>query len=128
MLEVSVSDDQQLTLHNAWGAIDCVFAINPNHVRNQMEGGFIDGLNAALFNDVEIEQGRTLNNNFHSMRWMRQKESPVDVQVAILENDYPPTGVGEPPTAPAAAALANAIYAASGKRIRELPIANQIKI
>lgn len=128
VIEVSMNEKDELTLHKAWGAIDCGFAINPNHIRNQMEGGFIDGLNAALFNKVNIEQGRVTNNNFHTLRWMRMREAPNVIEVDIIQNDYPPTGVGEPPTAPAAAALANAIYAASGKRIRRLPLSDSIKI
>jgi isoquinoline 1-oxidoreductase beta subunit len=128
VIEVSVSNNNQLVLHDAWGAIDCGFAINPNHIRNQMEGGFIDGLNAALFNKVVVEQGQAMNNNFHTLRWMKMKEAPKNIQVDIIQNHYPPTGVGEPPTAPAAAALANAIFAASGQRIRQLPIADSISI
>jgi isoquinoline 1-oxidoreductase beta subunit len=128
VIEVSVSSDNTLTLHNAWGAIDCGFAINPNHIRNQMEGGFIDGLSAALFNKVVVEKGQVINNNFHTLRWMKMKEAPKQIQVDIIQNDYPPTGVGEPPTAPAAAALANAIFAASGQRIRQLPLADSIRI
>lgn len=128
VIEVSVSEQNELTLHDAWGAIDCGFAINPNHIRNQMEGGFIDGLNAALFNKVTVEKGQAVNNNFHTLRWMKMKESPNNIQVDIIQNNFPPTGVGEPPTAPAAAALANAIYAASGQRIRQLPLSNSIRI
>lgn len=128
VLEVSVSDDEKLTLVKAWGCIDCGFAINPNHVRNQMEGGFLDGLSTALFNDVDVVDGQVINNNFHTLRFMRMAEAPIDVEVDIAQNDYPPTGVGEPPTAPAAAALANAIFAASGKRIRSLPIAQHVRI
>lgn len=128
VIEVSVTEQDELKLHDAWGTIDCGFAINPNHVKNQMEGGYIDGLNAALFNQVEVIKGQVQNNNFHTLRWMRMKESPVNIEVKIIENDYPPTGVGEPPTAPAAASLANAIFAASGKRIRSLPLSKQIKI
>lgn len=128
VLEVAVNEKEELSILNAWGAIDCGFAINPNHVRNQMEGGFVDGLSAALFHDIEVEKGRTINNNFHTLRLMKMKESPLNIEVDIIQNDYPPTGVGEPPTAPAAAALTNAIYAASGKRIRTLPIAKQIRI
>lgn len=122
VIEVSVNENDVLQIHDAWGAIDCGFAVNPNHVRNQMEGGFIDGLNAALFNKVNIVEGQVTNNNFNTLEWMRMTHSPNNVEVDIIQNDYPPTGVGEPPTAPAAAALANAIYAACGRRIRSLPI------
>ena len=128
VIEVAVNSNHELDIRHAWGAIDCGFAINPNHVKNQMEGGFVDGLSAALFHDIQIENGRTLNNNFHTLRLMKMKEAPRIIEVDIIENDYPPTGVGEPPTAPAAAALTNAIFAASGKRIRTLPVASHFRI
>lgn len=128
VIEVEIDPQNQLTLHNAWGAIDCGLAINPNHIRSQMEGGFIEGLNAALFNSVKIEKGRVINNNFHTLRWIKMREAPPSIEVDIINNDYPPTGVGEPPTAPAAAALANAIFAASGQRIRRLPISESVRI
>ena len=127
VVEVEVAQNK-LTILKAWGAIDCGLAINPNHIRNQMEGGFIDGLNAALFNKVNIEAGTVVNNNFHTLPFMRMTHSPVSVDVEIIQNQYEPTGVGEPPTAPAAAALTNAIYAACGKRIRKLPIAEQMTV
>jgi isoquinoline 1-oxidoreductase beta subunit len=128
VLEVAVNEREELRINKAWGAIDCGFAINPNHIRAQMEGGFIDGLNAALFNKAIIKNGRVQNNNFDTLRWMRMREAPVDIEVAIIDSGYEPTGVGEPPVAPAGAALANAIYAACGKRIRRMPIAESINI
>jgi isoquinoline 1-oxidoreductase beta subunit len=128
VIEVAVDEKNQLKLCKAWGAIDCGFAINPNHIRNQMEGGFIEGLNAALFNNAKIEKGRAINNNFHTLRWIKMREAPRMIDVDIIENDYPPTGVGEPPTAPAAAALTNAIFAATGRRLRRLPLDESIKI
>ncbi|MFT4924137.1 MAG: isoquinoline 1-oxidoreductase beta subunit [Phenylobacterium sp.] len=111
-----------MQITKAWGAIDCGLPLNTNHIANQMQGGFIDGLNAALFNEVKISQGKVDNTNFHTLRWMKMADSPQDIQVDIIKNDYPPTGVGEPPTAPAAAALANAIFAATGERLRTLPL------
>lgn len=128
VIEVSVSEQNELKLHQAWGAIDCGLPINPNHIRNQMQGGFIDGLNAALFNKANVKEGRVQQNNFGAFRWMRMREAPLDIHVTIIENGYKPTGVGEPPTPPAPAALANAIFAASGKRVRRLPIAESVKI
>lgn len=128
VLEVSVNEREELRILNAWGAIDCGFPINPNHIRAQMEGGFIDGLNAALFNRVVIRNGQVQNNNFGALRWMRMREAPARIEVRILDHGHGPTGVGEPPVAPAGAALANAIYAACGKRIRRMPIAESIRI
>lgn len=128
VLEVSVSDTDELKILRAWGAIDCGFAINPNHIRSQMEGGFVDGLNAALFNDVRVSEGRVVNDNFNTLRWMRLREAPMSIEVEIIDSGYDPTGVGEPPLAPAGAALANAIFAACGKRVRRMPIADTFKI
>lgn len=127
VVEVKVMDNH-LNILNAWGAIDCGFAINPNHIRNQMEGGFIDGLNATLFNKVNVVNGTVQNNNFDTLPFMQMLHAPQDIPVSIISNDYPPTGVGEPPTAPAAAALCNAIFAASGNRIRKLPIAEHMSV
>lgn len=124
VIEVTVTDKNELQLNKAWGAIDCGFAVNPNHVRAQMEGGFIDGLNAALFNKGIIKDGEVQTRNFDTLRWMRMQHAPRDIEVAIIENEFEPTGAGEPPTAPAPAALTNAIFAACGKRIRKLPIAD----
>lgn len=128
VVEVSVSERDELKIHRAWGAIDCGLAINPNHIRAQMEGGFIEGMNAALFNNAVVRDGQVQNNNFDTLRWMRLREAPPDIQVAIIDSGYGPTGVGEPPLAPAGAALVNAIFAASGKRIRRLPLSESIRI
>ena len=122
VVEVDSRGKDGMKITGIWGAIDCGLPLNPNHIRNQMEGGFIDGLNASIYNDAKIEGGRVMNSNFDQQPWIRMADTPALFEVAIIENDYPPTGVGEPPTAPAAAALANAIFAATGKRQRKLPI------
>jgi len=122
VVEVDSRADGPMKITGIWGAIDCGLPLNPNHIRNQMEGGFIDGLNVALFNDAKVSDGRVVNKNFDQQPWIRMFDTPSTLEVVIIENDHPPTGVGEPPTAPAPAALANAIYAATGKRIRKLPI------
>lgn len=121
VVEVSVIDNI-LKIHQAWGAIDCGLPINPNHIRAQMEGGFIDGLNAALFNKINMVEGAVQNNQFGLLKMGLMKHAPYKIHTQIIANDYEPTGVGEPPTAPAMAALVNAIFAASGIRIRSLPV------
>jgi isoquinoline 1-oxidoreductase beta subunit len=122
VVEVDSRAEGPMKITGIWGAIDCGLPLNPNHIRNQMEGGFIDGLNVALFNDAKVSGGRVINGNFDQQPWIRMLDTPAKFEVTIVDNDHPPTGVGEPPTAPAPAALANAIYAATGKRIRKLPI------
>ncbi|WDE06162.1 xanthine dehydrogenase family protein molybdopterin-binding subunit [Thalassomonas viridans] len=122
VVEVDARGQGPAKITGIWGAIDCGLPLNPNHIRNQMEGGFIDGLNAAMFNEAKVSGGRVVNTNFHQLPFIRMADTPALFEVAIIENDYPPTGVGEPPTAPAAAALANAMFAATGKRQRKLPV------
>ncbi|QIL88533.1 molybdopterin-dependent oxidoreductase [Microbulbifer sp. SH-1] len=128
VLQVHVDDNKQLSLQKAWGAIDCGFAVNPNHIRAQMEGGLIDGLNAALFNEAVIEDSQVQTRNFGQLRWMRMGETPLEIETEIIESDREPTGVGEPPVPPAPAALANAIFAASGLRLRRMPFSEHIRI
>ncbi len=128
IVEVKMSERNELEIQRAWGAIDCGFAINPNHIKSQMEGGFVDGFNAVLFNRALVRDGQVQNKNFDTLRWIRMRESPREIQIRIIDSGYPPTGVGEPPVAPAGAALVNAVFAASGKRIRRLPLADSIVI
>ena len=98
--------------------------INPNMVKEQMEGGIVFGLTAALKANITIENGRVQQSNFHDYPLLRMDEMPA-IQVHIVPSEAPPSGVGEmgvPPTAPA---VANAIFAATGKRLRKLPIRPQ---
>ncbi|MDF2180151.1 molybdopterin-dependent oxidoreductase [Aliiglaciecola sp. CAU 1673] len=128
VVEVAMDKDANLQVRRAWGAIDCGIAVNPNHIENQMQGGFIDGLSAALFNKVNVAGGEIQTKNFHQLRLMKMLEAPTDIQVRVIHSEASPTGVGEPPIGPAAAALANAIFAASGKRLRRLPFADAVRI
>jgi isoquinoline 1-oxidoreductase subunit beta len=102
-------------------AVDCGTAINPNQIRAQIEGGIIFGLSAALKSEITLKDGRVEQGNFHEYEVLRMNEAPP-VEVHIVPSDAPPTGVGEPGVPPVAPALANAIFAVTGKRIRHLPI------
>tara|TARA_R110002110_G_scaffold14698_1_gene67668 strand:- start:98161 stop:100323 length:2163 start_codon:yes stop_codon:yes gene_type:complete len=119
VVEISMSNGSP-KLERAFCAIHCGRAINPDIVRQQMEGGMIFGLCAALKGEITLEDGAVQQGNFHDYPLLRMNEVP-EVEVAIIESDAPPTGVGEPATPPAAAALGNAIFAATGKRLRNLP-------
>ena len=90
-----------------------------------MEGALIFGLSAALHEQIFFKDGAVVNSNFHDYQVVRLSESP-EVFVSIIENDEVPGGVGEPGVPPVAPALCNAIYAATGKRIRRLPVASQL--
>lgn len=117
--EVSV-ENGNLKVHKYYCAVDCGQLINRAGAENQCEGGIIDGLGMAWFGDMPIEGGSSKNLNFDSYRLIRMSEAP-DVETKFLDTDYPPTGLGEPALPPAPAAVANAIFAATGKRIRKLP-------
>lgn len=87
----------------------------------QIEGGIIYGLTAALFGEIEVQDGRVVQSNFESYRMLSLAETPP-ISVAIIEGSDRPGGVGEPSTPPVGPALVNAIFAATGKRLRSLPI------
>jgi len=122
-MEVSV-EGGQLRVHRVVSAVDCGRVVNPDTVKAQIEGGIIFGLSAALYGEITIENGRTQQSNFHNYPILRFDETP-EIEVYIVESDESPTGIGEmgvPPTVPA---LLNAIYNATGKRIRHIPIRSE---
>jgi isoquinoline 1-oxidoreductase beta subunit len=120
-VELSVSGSGRLHIHKVAGAIDCGRALNPNGVLAQAEGALIFGLTAALFGEIQIERGRVVQGNFDSYRMMRLAQVP-EVSVRIVESGAALGGVGEPLVPPAAPALVNALFAATGRRVRSLPL------
>ena len=125
VVEVTVTDGA-LKVDRVVCAVDCGLAINPDVIRAQMEGGIGFGLSAALHNAITIDKGAVQETNFHAYTPLRFNEMPV-VEVHIMPSALPPTGVGEPGVPPLAPALANAVYAATGQRIRKLPLLKQLK-
>ena len=126
--EVSVHQDTgDLHIHRFVSAVDCGFAVNRAGVIAQVEGAILDGLSAAIHQEVTIAEGQPQQSNFHDYPVLRMSECPDEIEVFIVENEHPPTGMGEPPYPPVAPALCNAIYDASKVRIRVLPIRDQIK-
>ncbi|MEO1729806.1 MAG: molybdopterin cofactor-binding domain-containing protein [Pseudomonadota bacterium] len=121
-IEVSVTPEGELTIPGIWVALDAGTVINPKHVRAQMEGGTIYGLSNALYGEITAKNGAIVQDNFPSWRLMKMAEAPRAFEVEIIRSNKPPSGVGEPGTPPAAPALANAIFAATGTRIRTLPM------
>jgi isoquinoline 1-oxidoreductase beta subunit len=119
--EVSVSSDGTVRVHRVVCAVDCGTVVNPDTVKAQMAGGIAFGLTAALKADITIEAGRTQQSNFHDYPLLRMDEMPV-VEVHIVSSDESPRGIGEMGVPPIAPAVANAIFAATGKRLRRLPI------
>jgi isoquinoline 1-oxidoreductase beta subunit len=119
--EVTVGGDDGLRVDRVVCAVDCGTVVNPNILRAQLEGGIVYGL-AGMFSEITIERGRVVQSNFHDYAVPRMQQAPK-VEVYVVPSTLPPTGVGEPGAAPAPAAVANAIFAATGKRIRKLPFA-----
>jgi isoquinoline 1-oxidoreductase beta subunit len=119
--EVSVDQEHRVRVHRVVCAVDCGIVVNPKIVEAQMEGGLLFGLSAALSGEITFERGRCRESNFHDSPLLRLPESPV-VEVHILDSDRRPNGVGEPGVPPIAPAVANAVSAAIGRRIRELPL------
>ena len=125
--EVSVSNEGEVTVHRVVCAVDCGTCVNPDTVRAQMEGGIVFGLSAALFGEITFEKGRVQESNFHDYRILRINEMPL-IEVEIASSREPPLGVGEAGVPPIAPAVVNAVFAATGKRIRQLPIGSQLAI
>ena len=119
--EVSVATDGAVKVHRVVCAVDCGPVVNPSIVEAQMESAIVYGLTAALYGEIAIEGGRVKQSNFHDYQMLRLAEMPK-VEVYIVPSTDAQGGVGEPGTPPIAPAVANAIFAATGKRIRKLPI------
>jgi len=117
--EVSVSGGE-IKVKRVVCVIDCGVAVNPDVIKAQMEGGIGFGLAAALVSEITLENGQVVQSNFHDYQVLRINQMP-EVEVHIMPSTQPPTGVGEPGTPPIAPAVANAIFAATGKRLYNLP-------
>lgn len=119
--EVAVAANGAIRVERIFAVVDCGIVVNPDNARAQIEGGVLFGLSAALGERITIELGRVAQSNFHDYPLLRLPDAPP-VAVEFIASTEPPGGLGEPGTAPIAAALANAVFAASGRRIRELPV------
>jgi isoquinoline 1-oxidoreductase beta subunit len=116
----------RLRLHRICCAVDCGLMVNPAIVESQVESGIVYGLTAALWGEITLDRGRVRQANFDSYRLLRLNEAPV-IEVKLLASEEPPGGIGEPSTALVAPAVCNAIFAATGRRLRDLPIAKAIR-
>ena len=123
--EVSVSGGE-IKVHKVTVACDPGRMVNPEIVRQQLESGIIYGLSGALYSDITIDKGRVQQSNFNDFRIIRQNESPV-IDVILVESTEKPGGVGEPSTSLIGAAVGNAIFTATGKRVRDFPLASNLK-
>jgi len=124
VVEVNVDKEGSVEPTRVWCAVDCGVQVNPDTIRAQMESGIIFGLSAALYGEITIKDGRVEQTNFGDYRVLRINEVPKIV-ISLVKSLEAPGGIGEPGTSCLMPALTNAIFAATGKRIRKLPIANQ---
>ena len=122
VVEVSVIDNK-VKLHNIWTVLDCGMVVNKDNVLNQMEGAAVFGTSIALHGKITAKDGAIEQSNFHDYQMTRMNEAPP-IHVTLIESDEAPTGVGEPGVPPVAPAITNAIFNATGKRYRTLPLSD----
>lgn len=122
VVEVKVDENNKITIPKVDYVVDCGVAVNPERIRSQFEGGASFSTSIALKSEVTVKNGSVVESNFHNYQLARMNDAPIETAVHIIESNEKPTGVGEPPVPPFAPALCNALYAATGKRIRQLPV------
>ena len=110
-----------------YAAVDCGIVINPDAAANMGEGGIVDGIGNAMFGELTFVDGVPEKNNFDKYRMIRQKEAPKAIEVHFVKNDIDPTGLGEPLFPPVFAAVANALYKATGKRFYTQPFGKELE-
>ena len=115
VVDLRMENDKPV-IEKVYCATDCGIVVNPIAASNMVEGGSVDGIGHALYSMLTIDNGRPEQNNFHDYHLIRNNDAPWDVETYFVESDVHPTGLGEPPFAPAIAALTNALYKATGKR------------
>ena len=122
VVDASISESNELVVHEVHAALDCGIAVNPDRVRAQIEGGIIYALSLAIHDEITFRDGAVVQRNFHDYPTLRLNQTPKKITTHIVESDALPGGVGEPPVPPLAPALTNAIVAAGGPRVRDLPL------
>jgi isoquinoline 1-oxidoreductase subunit beta len=125
VVEITLSDKKAMKILRVVCAVDCGTVVNPDQVVAQMEGSIIFGLNTAIFSEMPIKDGKVAFNNFTGFKLLRMHQAPAKIEVHLVENDRAPGGAGEPGVPPILAAIANALSAATGERMRSLPLVNR---
>jgi isoquinoline 1-oxidoreductase beta subunit len=124
VVELEVSPQRAVRLHRIYCVVDCGIAFNPGAVVAQMEGGIIFGLTGALLGEISLKDGAVVQKNFDSYPLLTLAQTPT-IEVAILQSDAPVGGVGEEAVPPVGPAVANALYSATGQRLRSMPLMRQ---
>jgi len=126
VMDITMKDNLPV-IEKVYCAVDCGIVVNPDAARNMGEGGIIDGIGNALFGEMTFKDGVPTKNNFNTYRMIRYKEAPKSIDIHFVEGEVDPTGLGEPLFPPTFAALANAMYKATGQRFYSQPFINHIK-
>jgi isoquinoline 1-oxidoreductase beta subunit len=124
VVELSIGDLGQIQVHRVVCAIDCGLAVNPDGVVAQMESGINFGISTAIYGEITLDKGVVKQSNFHDYRIARMNDTPPDIEVHIVKSTDKMGGAGECGVPPIAPAIANAVFAATGKRLRDLPFGN----
>ncbi len=122
VVEVEVGSKGQVRIPGVWTAVDAGTVVSPDNIRNQFEGAAVFGTSLALFGEITATNGVIDQSNFNNYQLTRMNRAPRHIEVSIVQSEAPPAGVGEPGVPPFTPALCNAIFAATGKRVRELPL------
>jgi isoquinoline 1-oxidoreductase beta subunit len=126
VVEVAVDANKRMVVNRAWCAVDVGRQIiNPLHSENLVQGGFIEAMSHMMAWQITIEKGQVVQKNFNAYQPTRMNQVPSSIEVKFLQTDFDPTGLGEPALPPAIPAIANALYAATGVRIRTVPFAGE---
>ena len=123
--EVSIENDgygEYIKVHKVTCAIDPVMAVNPDGIRAQVEGAIIMGMSASMYEKMEVKNGQITPTIYGPYRMAMMKDAPKEIDVIIMESGDKPSGVGEPPIGPIGAAIGNAVYSLTGKRLRNMPL------
>ena len=119
--EVEVSKDGNVRVHRLVCAVDCGIPVNPDTIRAQIQSAIIFGITTALYGEITLKDGRVQQTNFDTYQVLRINDAPA-IEVHIVESAEPPGGMGEAGTSAIVPAIANAIFAATGKRLRKMPV------
>ncbi|AYQ36204.1 molybdopterin cofactor-binding domain-containing protein [Runella sp. SP2] len=125
VLDLEIKDGSP-QINKVWCAIDCGIVVNPDAAKNMSEGGIVDAIGAAMYGKMTFSKGVPEANNFHQYRMIRHSEAPKAIEIHFVENTEKPTGMGEPAYPPVYAALANALYKATGKRLYNQPFSENV--